>query len=320
MTLTIPSPGLQLTNWRSLVLAINNLNQGSRAAGLSATGTSVTNALQLTSVINEIDTVGSGTGAILPPTTGNIETTPLQFCVIIHNGVSNLAVYGATNAGTTDTINGTAGGTGITQSAGAVQIYVSAKKGAWFSLSGTLTGDLVTTAGTQTLTNKTLTSPTVTGGTFTGGTSTNTMTGVGSTIGGVASGSYSQANSTPANVTGLTSTLAIGTYIIDGYLATTNNATGGIKLAFSAGGGLTASTFLADTWVYNTTTLTAEANQTSLAGNLVNAAVAATAVFFGGTVVVSAGGTITLQAAQNTTNGTPLTIANGSYITYQRIA
>lgn len=179
-----------------------------------------------------------------------------------------------------------------------------------------VTSTLATLAGTETLTNKTLTSPTITGGT-----STQTLTGIGATIGGVASGSYSQASNTVlANVTGMAATLVAGaTYTIDGYLATTNNGTGGIKLQF-AGGGATATLLLVDTWVYNTTTLTGEVNITALASPLVGSAIAATAVFFGGTITVNAGGVLQLQAAQQVSNGTPLTIANGSFITFTRIA
>ena len=143
----------------------------------------------------------------------------------------------------------------------------------------------------------------------------------GATIGGIATGSYSQAsNAVLSNVTGMAATLVAGaTYIIDGYLATTNNGTGGINLKF-ASGGATATTLVMDTWVYNTTTLTSETNISALSNSLVNAAVAATAVFFGGTIVVNAGGVLQLQAAQNTSNGTALTISNGSFLAFTRIA
>lgn len=152
---------------------------------------------------------------------------------------------------------------------------------------------------------------------------TSPLTGVGGTVGGVATGSYSQASNTVLSaVTGMQATLVAGAvYIIDAYLATTNNGTGGIKLSFGgANTTATATTFVADTWAYNTTTLTAEANITSLSGNLVNAAVAATAVFIGGSITVNAGGVVALYAAQNTSNGTALTIANGSYVQFTRIA
>lgn len=166
----------------------------------------------------------------------------------------------------------------------------------------TLVGDTAT----QTLTNKTITDPSNI-----------------NTIGAIATGSYSQAsNTTLANVTGLVSpTLVAGAkYLYWGYLATTNNATGGIKLQWTAGGGLTATALLQDTWVYNTTTVSAQANATALGSPFVNAAVAATAVEFSGIIVVNVAGTMQLQAAQNTSNGTALTVTNNSYVCWQRIA
>jgi hypothetical protein len=149
------------------------------------------------------------------------------------------------------------------------------------------------------------------------------IAGVGTTYGGVATGSFSQATSTGSttlnSITGMSATLPIGTYIIDGYVACTNNSAGGIKLALN-GGTAAVSSILADTWVYNSTTLTAEANSTTLSGPLVAATVAATAAFVSGSVVISTAGSITMQAAQNVANATALTITNGSYLTFTRIA
>jgi len=185
------------------------------------------------------------------------------------------------------------------------------------ALKGTATAGKILVCDSNTnITGLTLTNPVAVGGT-----STASMSGTGSQVGSIATGSYSQvSNTTLANVTGMTATLAPGTYIVDGYMATTNNGTGGIKIQLTAGGGLTTTTALFDTWVYNTTTLTGETNSTTIGSPIVNAAIASTAVFFGGTLVVSVGGTIQVQAAQNTSNGTALTVANGSYITFNKIA
>lgn len=155
------------------------------------------------------------------------------------------------------------------------------------------------------------------GATISGGTNIN----IGASIGGVASGSYSQAsNTTLANVTGMVANLVAGaTYAIEGYLAVTNNNTGGIKLNLG-GGTVTATNFMLDTWIYNTTTLTGESNITALSSNMVAAAIAATAVQFSGSITVNAAGTLQLQAAQDVSNSTALTIANGSFIVLTRIA
>ena len=149
----------------------------------------------------------------------------------------------------------------------------------------------------------------------------NTDGGVGLTVGGVANGSFSSAsNTTLANITGMSATVVSGgTYQIDIYMAVTNNGTGGIKLGMN-GGTATATLLLVDTQVFNTTTLTAENNIVALSSPLVNAAVAATLVFITGTITVNAGGTIQLQAAQNTSNATALTVANGSYLSLSRLA
>lgn len=160
-----------------------------------------------------------------------------------------------------------------------------------------------------TLTNPILINPTTQG----------TVSGVGLTQGGIASGSFSAAsNTTPANITGMAATLAPGTYVFDIYLAVTDGATGGLKVNGTFSGTLTS--FVADTWVYNTTTVTAEVNITSIASNFVSAAVAATAVSIAGTVVVATGGTFQLQGAQSVSNATAFTVANNSYIQFTRLS
>lgn len=73
------------------------------AATVSAAGTTRTDATALTKQINKLTTVDAGTGVILPASAaGNI--------IIIENGGANLVqVYGAGS----DTIDGTAGSTGV---------------------------------------------------------------------------------------------------------------------------------------------------------------------------------------------------------------
>lgn len=148
--------------------------------------------------------------------------------------------------------------------------------------------------------------------------STGGISGIGTSIGVVSSG-FTGTGSTLATITGMVLTLPIGTYILDGYISCQCAATPGIKLAFLAGGA-GASAIQLDTWIYSTSTLTAQAAITSLGSNLVSAAVAATSGYFSGTVVISTAGTLTMQAAQSVSNATVLTIANNSYMTANRIA
>lgn len=123
--------GLRLTDNVSLLNAATNLNGISRNYGISAAGTTQATATPLTAVINQLDTVGSSSGVNLPPSKGTTKQ-PYCFCIIINNGASPVTVYGA--QGSTDTINGTAGSTGVTQNNAVYQLYASAKPGAWFQI------------------------------------------------------------------------------------------------------------------------------------------------------------------------------------------
>lgn len=145
-------------------------------------------------------------------------------------------------------------------------------------------------------------------------------TAVGGSIGGIATGTFSQAsNTTLSSVTGMVAQVTAGaTYAFDAYLAVTNSATGGITLKF--GGTATATSFLADTFSYSGTTLGAETNVASIASNLLDTATAATVVRIRGTIVVNAGGTLQLQAAQHASNSTATTVTNGSNLVLTRLA
>lgn len=145
--------------------------------------------------------------------------------------------------------------------------------------------------------------------------------GVGLAFGGIATGTFSQAsNTTLASVTGLSASVVAGaTYAFEAYLATTNSATGGIKLSLN-GGTATMTSFLADTMSYSTTTLEAETNVSAISSSLIDTATASTLVLVNGTMVVNAAGTIQLQAAQHASNGTATTITNGSSLVLTRLA
>jgi hypothetical protein len=125
------TPGKTLAYNDFLQNCIKNKNGASSTYSITAAGTTQATAVQLNSVFNEVDTVASGTGVNLPNSAGK-NNVPYQFCVIYNNGANALAVYAA--QGTSDTINGTAGATGITMNAGSAALFASAQKGVWFSI------------------------------------------------------------------------------------------------------------------------------------------------------------------------------------------
>lgn len=85
----------------------STFSRQSAATGLTATGTTRANALALTSAVNVLGTVASGTGAVLPPAS----TVGVGGSVVIFNdGASAAKIY----ADGSDTIDGTAGATGVT--------------------------------------------------------------------------------------------------------------------------------------------------------------------------------------------------------------
>ncbi len=195
---------------------------------------------------------------------------------------------------------------------------------------GSSAAALVTTAGVQTLTNKTLTAPTVSTGTFTSPTfvtpvlgtpSSGTLTGMIYPDTVFCTGAFSQATSaTLAAVTGLVVTVVPGTYRFYINLSGTAGASGGIKAAFkytttaltsleATGRAFTASAVV----VQHTTTTTDETS-------LIASTTAAISTVIEGRMVVSTGGTVQLEAAQNASDGTATTIAVGSSMTFTRIS
>jgi hypothetical protein len=178
-------------------------------------------------------------------------------------------------------------------------------------------GTLLTTTGTQTLTNKTLTSPTLTTATLT--TPTLTAAIVPDTV--FCTTAFSQATSaTLASVVGLVTTVVVGTYRFYINLSGTAGASGGIKAAFkyttavASGLEATARIFTASAVaVQHTTTATDEAS-------LAASTTAAISTVIEGRIVISTGGTIQLEAAQNASDGTATTVAVGSSMTFTRIA
>lgn len=124
-----------------------------------------------------------------------------------------------------------------------------------------------------------------------------------------------------ANVTGLSFTVVAGTYNFDIYLpSTVASGTGGIKYAFNyttavvsalqaTGAGMTASAVA----VQQTTTVTTQTDIFTQA-----AVVILTRIM--GTMVLTTGGTVDVQMAQNTSNASDTIALVGGYGSFTRIA
>ena len=271
-------PGFRLTDALDISNAINNANGRATASGITAAGSSQTGAVQLTAVLNEVDTVAAGTGVQLPLSTGKA-TTPYQTCAVFNNGANPLQIYGSTLG--TDTINGQAATVGTSLPANSTALFLSAKKGAWSQLG----------------------------------------IGVGDSVGGVAAAFTQTSNTTLTTVSGLSATLtAGGTYAFEIYISGTAGASGGIKINLGSGGTATATSFNADQWTYNTTTVASQGTTSTFNSSLVAYTGAFTTINIIGTIVVNAGGTFVVQAAQNVSNGTATTISLNSNIVFTRLA
>jgi hypothetical protein len=125
-----------------------------------------------------------------------------------------------------------------------------------------------------------------------------------------------------ADVTGLTVALYAGrTYSFDVYLSFTDAAAGGIQAAMVSDGTLTATAIEYDGWIIDSAANGIKGNAQSavLGGVVASATTTGTAgvVQIKGTITVNVAGTIKVQAAQNTTNGTATTVKRGSYVIFQ---
>jgi hypothetical protein len=113
-----------------------------------------------------------------------------------------------------------------------------------------------------------------------------------------------------ATVTGLSYTVGAGkTYKFRAWLPTTSGATGGVQAA--VGGTSTATYFTCAGIAFSASSLAMQ--RTTVLGNAV-ASVAAivNGILIEGEIVVNAGGTLVVQFAQNTSNGTPSSVLQGA--------
>ncbi len=123
--------GDDLNLWRTQVNnAMNGTTafpiQSSIAVGLTAAGTTQANALVLTKAINVVATAAASTGVLLPDDIlvgigGTVE--------IFNDGANAIKVYGTGS----DTIDGTAGATGVTLTNAKRCAYTVVSAGAWKS-------------------------------------------------------------------------------------------------------------------------------------------------------------------------------------------
>lgn len=122
-------------------------------------------------------------------------------------------------------------------------------------------------------------------------------------------------DTTLANITGLTRNVMAGeVYGFRAVLFTTSNVAGGVKAAI--GGTATATSIIAEADVKDASTLIAAGTTrvTALATTFGDAtAVTAARITIEGQIVVNAAGTLTVQFAQNVSNGTASTVLAGSY-------
>lgn len=157
----LTTPGKTLVEGDYMRNAILYMNSSSSTYGIVAAGTTQATATPLGAVLNQVDTVTSGTGVNLPLSTGK-HGTPCQWVVVINNTLLNLSVYGF--QGSSDTINGTAGSTAQIVAPGVAALFNTAKGGAWFSAdieSSSSRGTFVATGSAVTVANTTITANSV---------------------------------------------------------------------------------------------------------------------------------------------------------------
>lgn len=118
---------------------------------------------------------------------------------------------------------------------------------------------------------------------------------------------------TLANVTGLTVNVeASRSYRFKARLYTTSNSSGGVKAAI--GGTATATAIIYEALTFNSAAISAQTRATALATAVGGVtAVTAALIEIEGTIAVNAAGTLTVQFAQNASNGAASSVLVGSY-------
>lgn len=180
------------------------------------------------------------------------------------------------------------------------------------------TGTLATLAGSETFTNKTITSPTITGGTITGATISGQING---NVARCSASLTKNASTTYANVTGLTATVVAGTYQFTCYLpSTVASGTAGIKYAFNYTTTVLSSIEATGRGSTSAAQATQHTTTTTTQADLFSQAAVVLFTEITGTMVVTTGGTIDLQMAQNTSNASDTVTLVGASMSFTRIS
>lgn len=124
--LQIPSKGLRLTDWYALATAHNGMNSYSTQT-VVAVGTTQATAVQTTSPLVFINTSLASTGIALP----QCSTNSGSIVHVTNASGQTITVYG--KSGTSDTINATAGSTGVTMATNTAKLFVCPVAAKWGS-------------------------------------------------------------------------------------------------------------------------------------------------------------------------------------------
>lgn len=275
-------------------------------------------AFQITAAVTNVTTVGlAADSLVLPPASTNLGKT----FTIYNNGANNLTLY----ANGSDTINGTAGATGISLPNAGVVVLQSVASGAWL---GDATGGSVSslvldgaTSGSTTLQasavagSTTQTFPAVSG-VVASTTGTNLYV-----IDAYRGTALTITNSiTPTLIPGLAGAVAVGTYVFKATIPCTPAATGGIAVSFVLTTAVLSACNFQSTAGAAAASITQSTTTTTSTTNVCAVASIPLQVKVEGTFTVSTAGTFSLFGCQNTQVNSAATINLGSSMELIRIS
>ena len=275
-------------------------------------------AVVVTAAITNVTTVAAGADSLVLP----VASTNLgKSFTVYNNGANALTLY----ANGSDTINGTAGATGVSVAPGNVIVVQAIASGVWL---GDATGGAVSsivldgaTSGTTTLQASAV-----------AGTTTQTFAPVTGTVASTTGANLYVADTyrgtaltitnsvTPTLIPGLAATVAVGTYIFKATINCTPAATGGINISFVLTTAVLSACNFQSTAGAAAASITQATTTTTSATNVCAVASIPLQVKIEGTFVVSTAGTFSLFGCQNTQVNSAATINLGSTIELVRIA